>query len=416
MLSWLYAISLALYRSLIYVLQPFYPKAHKWIAGRRNWEANLAEKIYPAKWIWFHCASLGEFEQGRPVMEALLAEAPEFKLLVSFYSPSGYEIRKDYAKADYVTYLPIDSPKNAKKFLAILQPQLVCFVKYDLWIYFLKACFSRNIPTLLISAQFRKGSSFLKGPFRSLYRPLFSQFQAVFVQNKSSETLLKDFAPEATVVLSSDTRYDRVLQTQRTATALPEIEAFVQGRWCLVGGSTWPEGESLLHTIYEELKDSYPICMILAPHEIHGQRIDKWMNAYPEEALRYSSIDERKDTHRILWIDNIGMLSRLYAYADMAYIGGAWNKGLHNTLEAVVFGAPVFFGPHYTKYPEAYELIENGIGFSVSSAQQAVSLVKNRLDSPELTPDIQRRCKAYIDSKAGATAQIVAWCKQHILE
>lgn len=416
MLSWLYARSLALYRGFIYLLQPFYPKAKKWVAGRRNWEANLAEKIYPAKWIWFHCASLGEFEQGRPVMEALLTEAPEFKLLVSFFSPSGYEIRKDYAKAEVVTYLPLDSPRNAEKFITLLQPQMVFFVKYDLWIYFLRACFSRNIPTVLISAQFRKGSSFLTGPFSSLYRSLFPQFQAVFVQNKASASLLKAFAPETHIVISSDTRYDRVLQTQQAATTLSEIEAFIQGRWCLVGGSTWPEGESLLHTLYEELKNAYPICMILAPHEIHSQRIDKWIEAYPEEAIRYSSIRERKDRHRILWIDNIGMLSKLYAYAQMAYIGGAWNKGLHNTLEAVVFGAPVFFGPDYAKYPEAFELIEEGIGFSISSPQEAITLVKNRLDSPELTHEIQRRGKAYIDSKAGATEQILAWCKQHILK
>ena len=416
MLSWLYAMSLALYKSLIYLLQPFYPKAKKWIVGRRNWEANLAEKIYPAKWIWFHCASLGEFEQGRPVMEALLAESPEFKLLVSFFSPSGYEVRKDYAKATYVTYLPLDTPRNARKFIAILQPQLVFFVKYDLWIYFLRACFSRNIPTFLISAQFRTGSSFLSGPFRSLYKPLFPKFNAVFVQNEESASLLEAFAPETSIVVSSDTRYDRVLQTQRSATALPEIEAFVAGKWCLIGGSTWPEGESLLHTLYDELKESYPICMILAPHEIHSQRIDKWIRAYPDESLRYSSLQQRNEKHRILWIDNIGMLSRLYAYGQMAYIGGAWNKGLHNTLEAVVFGVPVFFGPHYKKYPEAFELIEKGIGFSVSSKQQAVSLVKNRLDSPKLSQDIQRRCKAYIHSKAGATEQILAWCKQYILK
>ena len=415
MLSWLYSISLSLYKFSILLLSPFHSKAGKWIRGRRNWEANLAEKIYPAKWIWFHCASLGEFEQGRPVMEKILEEAPDFKLLVSFFSPSGYEIRKDYANADHVTYLPLDSPANARKFLNIVKPQIVFFVKYDLWIHFLNECFSRKIPTLLISAQLHPNSSFLKGPFHRLYKSIFPRFTAIFTQNEKTSKLLQDFAPTTKVILSSDTRFDRVIQTQEKSQPLPEIDAFVDGRWCLIGGSTWPKGEEMLFNIFGELAAKHPICMILAPHEIHADRIEKWIQMYPEWSLRYSEIDKREKRHRILWIDNIGMLSRLYAYGQLAYIGGAWDKGLHNTLEAVVFGVPVFFGPSYKKYPEAFELIEKRIGFSVASLQEAQNFVEEIVVSPKLALDIQRKCREYIQSKAGATEQIVSWCREQSL-
>ncbi len=345
-------------------------------------------------------------------MEKFLEEAPDFKLLVSFFSPSGYEIRKDYAKAAHVTYLPLDSPTNAQKFLDIVRPQLVFFVKYDLWIHFLRECFSRKIPTLLISAQLHPDSSFLKGPFQRLYKSIFAHFTAIFTQNQETVKLLKAFAPTAEVILSSDTRYDRVLQTQENFQSLPEIEAFVDGRYCLIGGSTWPKGEEMLFEIFQELADKHPICMILAPHEIHSDRIEKWIHLYPEWSLRYSEIDKREKRHRILWIDNIGMLSRLYAYAQLAYIGGAWDKGLHNTLEAVVFGVPVFFGPSYKKYPEAYELIENRIGFSVASTQEALHLVEEITTSSELALNIQRKCREYIQNKAGATGQIISWCRE----
>ena len=417
MILWLYSISLHLYYIVLVLISPFHPKARKWVAGRRNWEANLGEKINSSKWIWFHCASLGEFEQGRPLMEAIGADFPEYKLLLTFYSPSGYEVRKTYPGADYVCYLPLDSPSNAQTFLTIVQPKLAVFVKYDLWIHFLNRCFEKEIPTLLISAQMQPKSSFLRGPLRSQYRSIFPKFRSIFTQNAATAHLLRDFSPDSRVIESSDTRFDRVSQSLEHFEPIAQIAKFVGKRKCLVGGSTWPRGEKLLFHIYDHLADTQDILLILAPHEIQPQRIKQWLDKYPEISLPFSQIDRLSPAHKILWIDNIGMLSRIYYYGTLAYIGGAWDKGLHNTLEAIVYGIPVFFGPNYEKYPEAFELIDRGIGFAVESEKEAVALLGKLWDSPELRQNIQRKCSNYIQEKAGATLQIVDWIKtQKILE
>jgi len=411
----LYSIGILLYHLMLRIASLFSPKANKWILGRKNWHANLVQNIQPGKWIWMHCASLGEFEQGRPVIEALLEEFPDHQLLLTFFSPSGYEIRKNYSQAAYVAYLPLDTPSNAQAFLDATTPQMALFVKYDLWVHFLKALFARNIPVVLISARMSPKTRFLRGPLARLYLPLFPKFRAIFTQDEATAKLLHRHAPSTHAYPSSDTRFDRVRQTRHQFRPIPQIAQFVGDRKCLVGGSTWPKGEQFLFSLYEHIASHHPFCMILAPHEIHTARIRNWCARYPDISLTFSEIDQLTPQHRILWIDNIGMLSRLYAYADIAYIGGAWDKGLHNTLEAVVFGKPVLFGPNYSRFPEAFELLEHKIGFSVDSPDAGIKVVENILSSPQLQDEIRRTCQEYIDQNAGATQQILNWIKQEKL-
>lgn len=409
----LYNAGIYLYGVLIGLFAPFNRKARLWKAGRKDWQHTLRMKLTEGKWIWFHCASLGEFEQGRNLIEAISRQGSDYKLLLSFFSPSGYEIRKNYNLADCVIYLPLDTPGNARAFLDLVRPCLVVFVKYELWINILSEAHRRSIPTILISARVGKDSRFLKGMPAGSYKEIFTGFKAIFTQDQDTVDVLRNFAPEAHIFLSGDTRYDRVAETKRTFLPLPEIERFKRNRLCLVAGSTWPADEKALFHAWEKWQARFPdFCMILAPHEIHKAHIQTYIDQFPGISCAYSQIDKIDEKTRLLWIDNIGMLSRLYHYADIAYVGGAWDKGLHNILEPTVFACPVIFGPKHAKYPEAEALIEAGGGFSIQSADSLMEIVENLLLKPELRAEIARRNKAFIGEREGATAKILAWLQQ----
>ena len=409
----LYTFSVRMYGLALRLAAPFHEKARKWVRGRRNWEQQLRAQIDPAHpWIWFHCASLGEFEQGRNLIEQLRTRHSRFRILLTFFSPSGYEIRKNYAHAGYVCYLPLDTPAHARRFLDIVQPRLVVFVKYELWLHYLGEIAARQIPFALVAARVRPESAFFRSIFRSLYRRAFEKMTHIFTQDAASQTLIRDFSGNARITVSSDTRYDRVQSNRAGFEEIPAIRRFKGGRLCIIGGSTWPRDEELLLESYRQLKPHHNLCLILAPHEIHPERIDRWAARFPEETLRFSQIDRLSDAHRILWIDNIGMLSRLYHYADIACIGGAWGTGLHNILEAAVFGCPVIFGPDYKKFPEAAALIAAGGGFSIGSQQELAPLLEGLLSDGQRRAQIQRMNKTFIETRAGATEMIMAWCEK----
>ncbi len=408
----LYILSIYLYGLALRIAAFFHPKASKWVGGRKDWEIALRNQITgDHAWIWFHCASLGEFEQGRNLIEQLKQAYPEHRILLSFFSPSGYEIRKNYAHADFVCYLPLDTPQNARIFLSILQPSLVVFIKYELWLSYLHEIRNRAIPFILVAARVRANSPFFTSIFKSLYQKAFREMTHIFTQDQTSLELIQSFSGNPNISVSSDTRYDRVSSNKAEFTEIPEITSFKSDRVCLVAGSTWPKGEGLLLDAYRSLRTTHNLCLILAPHEIYPDRIDKWEAEFPAETIRFSQIDQLNESHTILWIDNIGMLSRLYHYADIAYIGGAWGTGLHNILEAAVFGSPVIIGPKHQKFPEAAELIEAGGAFSINTPTELIEVLTSLLQEPQLRKEIERINEAFIAERAGATEKVLRWCK-----
>lgn len=403
----IYRLFLFLYVIAIRIAAIFNPKAKLWIDGRKGLIARIRATL-PGNEprIWFHCASLGEFEQGRPVMEAIRKQYPQYKIVLTFFSPSGYEVRKDYEGADYVFYLPMDSPRNARQFLDAVQPSLAVFVKYEFWYDYMSALQQRNIPAILISAAFRKDQVFFKG-YGGLFRKLLGCFRYLLVQDEGSKALLDTIGLTDNVIVAGDTRYDRVAAIAATAKELPDIAAFRQQSRVLVGGSTWPEDEQVLKAFLPEMPAGWK--MILAPHEIDAVHIRQVKELFGETAILFSEwkIAPRPDA-QVLIIDNIGMLSALYRYGDVAFIGGGFNKGgIHNILEPAVFGLPVVFGPVYRKFVEAVNMVQLCYAVPVSNATES-----NRILT-QLTTDTNQRqilhtgIRQFMEAHTGATGKIM---------
>lgn len=412
MLDILYQIGIKFYAGAINLATLFSPKARLWINGRKGWESRLREAVKSHdSWMWFHCASLGEFEQARNLIEHLKKHEKDVGILLSFFSPSGYEIRKNYAHADYICYLPIDSRKNAQKFISLVNPQLACFVKYEIWINFIEEMRKQEIPAILLSARVRPDSSFLTSILSPLYKKAFASFRHIFTQDQISKALLSSFSANPHISLSSDTRYDRVLSTKNSFTEIEEVKAFKGDKLCIVCGSTWPKAEKMLLEAYARLSQDYELCMILAPHEIRESRIQSWISSYPEKSLTFSNIEKLNKDHSILWIDNIGMLSRLYHYGDIAYVGGGWGSGLHNILEAASFACPVLIGPKHEKFPEASEMIEAGGCFEVQDQESLERQLRKLIEDKELRSSVNRINTDFIRERSGATDIVISWMK-----
>ncbi|MEL6650821.1 MAG: glycosyltransferase N-terminal domain-containing protein, partial [Bacteroidota bacterium] len=303
----------------------FHPKAGLWVQGRRNWPSVLRSRLQDQEkkgpWIWFHCASLGEFEQGRNLLEHIRREHPQYRILLTFFSPSGYEIRKEYAHADLVCYLPLDTHANVREWFSIFEIHLAFFVKYELWLSFLSGLAERQIPTLLVSARFDASSSFVRSPMAKEYKKAFAGLTHIFTQDEITRQTLQQIGIRDNVSRSSDTRFDRVSSNIEEWQEVAGVSQFKQSRLCIVAGSSWPKGEDLLFQCFDRFAERLDLCMIIAPHEINQARIASHCQARAEQSIRYSEIEQLSPEHRILWIDNIGMLSRLYAYADVAYVG-----------------------------------------------------------------------------------------------
>ncbi|NMN37918.1 MULTISPECIES: 3-deoxy-D-manno-octulosonic acid transferase [unclassified Pedobacter] len=404
----LYIIGIRLYTLLIRIFSLFNPKAKLFINGRKNVYTQIAQKINPSeKHIWFHFASLGEFEQGRPVLEKLKALYPAKKIVVTFFSPSGYEIRKNYALAD-VFYLPIDTPAHAKRFIASINPEMAIFTKYEFWHFYFKELKDRGIPLYVISGIFRESQAFFKW-YGSFYRNILKSVTYFFVQNEESKNLLKSIGLN-NVTINGDTRFDRVYENAQSPKQLVLIESFIGNSPTLVCGSTWPEDEKILSALPEK----YPNWkFIIAPHEIHESHIESIEKQFSVGSARFSVFstqlaDESSQISalksQILIIDNIGMLSSLYQYGNVAYIGGGFGTGIHNTLEAAAFGLPVIFGPKYDKFQEAKDLIDIGAAKSISSAEELIDAFEGFAKNE----DAAKQAKRYVTDKKGATDQIIS--------
>jgi 3-deoxy-D-manno-octulosonic-acid transferase len=411
----LYNIGIKLYSLFIRFAALFNNKAKLWVEGRANIIFVRIERS-----IWFHFASLGEFEQGRPILEAMRNLHPGKKVVVTFFSPSGYEIRKNTPLADYVYYLPLDTAKNARSFIDAINPEMVIFTKYEYWFHFFNEAHERNIPLYIVSGIFRPGQVFFKwyGGFNRKILSLVSHF---FLQDEASKQLLQGIGITNTSV-SGDTRFDRVWANSQNPKELPLIAEFKNGHKLFIAGSTWPQDEALL----AKLVSQYPEWkFIFAPHEIPEEKINGLMTLLPEgTAIRFSQFSEVKGerlkakgeagksltpTLQSLIIDNIGMLSSLYAYADIAYIGGGFGVGIHNTLEAAAFGLPVIFGPNYQKFNEAKELIALKAGFSISNETELKGIVETLANDEAFYNTTSKKVFDYVKENVGATDMIMKY-------
>ncbi|MBK7407365.1 MAG: 3-deoxy-D-manno-octulosonic acid transferase [Saprospirales bacterium] len=401
----LYRLTLLLYGWIIRLGAGFHPKARAWVEGRKQWRQTLRNWARPEGRIgWMHCASLGEFEQGRPVLEEIHRTLPDVQLVLTFFSPSGYEMRKNYPLVKGVFYLPLDSPSNARDFLDLLRPDVVVFVKYEFWYYFWRELQRRRIPTLLISAIFRPGQVFFK-PWGGLFRKMLQAPVGLFVQDERSRQLLGSIGVKNAIV-AGDTRIDRVLSLVQEDKAWPILEAFCRGSKVLVAGSAWPPDEQLLSSWLAHPSSQSWKC-IIAPHEIEEAAILALEKRLPQPALRYTQVGEKKiEDYRILILDTIGMLASAYRYGEVAYVGGGFGKGIHNILEPMAHGLPVLFGPAHQKFREAYLLQEAGAAWSVTnegafqSRMVFLSHTENRKEASKKGLDL-------LNEHQGATRQIV---------
>lgn len=409
-MSILYTLGIYLYLLFIRVAALFHPKAKLWWSGRKNWAKNLSADLASKResgqtLIWVHSASLGEFEQGRPLMEAIKKQYPGVFILLTFFSPSGYEIRKNYTHADLVCYLPADLPQNTRKFLAIVQPQLAIFVKYEFWYNFLKTLHQKEIPVWLIAALFRPQQPFFQ-PWGRWYLQILKRFDHFFVQNQSSVELLEKYQlPQYT--LAGDPRIDRVIQIAAEAKTFPTVESFAQNSPVLMAGSTWGPDEALLAGLWENQELRVGWKLIIAPHEIGVSHLEQIEQKFGAQCIRYSQFKPEEHANcTVLIIDNIGMLSALYRYATIAYIGGGFGAGIHNTLEPMAFGLPVVFGPKYQKFEEAVVNVKTGGTFAVQE-QAALKQIFKQLKDSTFRANASAAVQQYLQENQGATLKIL---------
>lgn len=370
----MYVVSIFIYRFSIFIISPFHLKAKQFSEGRKNIFQKIKNQMQPnEKRIWFHCASIGEFEQARPVIEKLKKQVPQFKIVLTFFSPSGYELRKNYSQADYVFYLPMDTRKNAEQFVQLIDPILAVFVKYEFWKHYLETLKNRKVKSVLISGIFRPQQFFFRWYGKS-FLSILKNFDSLLVQNESSKILLNRFLIQ-NVFVCNDTRFDRVIENANEKKTFPLIENFIGNKKVFVAGSIWPADLKLLLPIMANC-DLMEWIFILVPHEISTSFINEIKSAIQERIILESELNKISEG-RILVIDSVGKLSSLYAYAHCSYVGGGFGKGIHNVLEPAVFGIPIFIGPKHTKFNEANQLLKLNATFRVNSAEDLANQLKS---------------------------------------
>ena len=401
----LYNLAIGIYDLIVHIMAPFSRKPRKMMKGHWVVYELLRQQIEKdARYIWFHAASLGEFEQGRPLIEKIRAKYPDYKILLTFFSPSGYEVRKNYRGADVVCYLPFDKPRNVKKFLDISNPVMAFFIKYEFWKNYLDELNKRRIPVYSVSSIFRKDQIFFKW-YGGTYRNVLKNFDYLFVQNEASSRFLSKIGINKVTVVG-DTRFDRVLQIREEAKELPLVEKFKGDSFTLVAGSSWGPDEDL----FLEYFNTHPeMKLIIAPHVIDENHLVEIISKLKRPYVRYTRADERNvQKADCLIIDCFGLLSSIYRYGEVAYIGGGFGVGIHNTLEAAVYGIPVVFGPKYHKFMEAKQLIEAQGAFSISNYEELGSLFDRFLTDEHFHRETGSNAGFYVTNNAGATDKVLS--------
>ena len=406
----MYSLIIHLYAFFIELISPFHKKARLMRLGQWKTNGILREKIdRNAKYIWFHASSLGEFEQGRPLIEKIKAEHPECKILLTFFSPSGYEVRKNYGGADVVCYLPFDTPYRVKKFLDLSKPVMAIFIKYEFWDNYLSELKRRNIPVYIVSAIFRKEQLFFKW-YGGMYRKVLSYFTHIFVQDDASRELLSKYGV-TNVSVFGDTRFDRVQDVYKNTKQIPMVELFVNNnrsdnQLTMVAGSSWQQDEEVYLNYFNEHPE---LKLIIAPHEIHKDHLMHIESMLKRSSIRLSEATEKDIKGKsCLIVDSFGLLSSIYRYGDLAYIGGGFGAGIHNVLEAAVYGIPVIFGPKYQKFKEARDLLQVGGAFSITDEKTFESKMEELSTYRDLLEAAGAAAGDFVKSNIGATNRIIA--------
>ncbi|MFT4061653.1 MAG: glycosyltransferase N-terminal domain-containing protein [Edaphocola sp.] len=401
----LYDAAMALYRAGIWLAVPRNRKARSFYNGRKMLlqRIGLAMECDTRARIWVHCASLGEFEQGRPVIEALKQQFPQYSVVLTFFSPSGYEASKDYAHADHIFYLPIDTAANAHDFVAAVKPVCALFVKYEFWYHCLKELHARKIPAILFSAVFQQRHPFFKW-YGSLYRQMLQWYAQIFVQDEHSLKLLAALNPRLPVQLGGDTRFDRAAKVLASNKSFDNVALFKGNKQLLVAGSTWQDDEMLLQSAFEHLTADYK--MLVAPHNVNQDNIDRLLALWPHSACLWNADAATLQSCNIAIVHSMGQLASLYKYADVVWVGGGFTRsGIHNAIEPAVFGKPIFFGPEYSRYVEAQALVQHRAAAPCKDAEEFLTALKNETALRKMGSN----AAGYVQSQIGGTAKIIAY-------
>jgi 3-deoxy-D-manno-octulosonic-acid transferase len=413
----MYDYLIFIYAGLVRLAQYFNPKARLMIDGHRQIFRILEQNIdSTSRYIWFHAASLGEFEQGRPVIEKIKAEYPQYKILLTFFSPSGYEVRKNYPFADIVCYLPFDRRKNVLRFLKIVKPSISVFIKYEFWYNYLTELHRQQIPTYIVSAIFRPTQLFFRW-YGGRARKVLRYYAKICVQNESSKKMLENVGV-TNVVVCGDTRFDRVFDISKQAADLPLIERFVKNKvsgekqLTLVAGSSWPNDEDVLIPYFNK---NTALKLIVAPHEIHESHLGAIESRLQRPAIRYSQLEGlNPEDYDCVIIDCFGLLSSIYRYGEIAYVGGGFGVGIHNVLEAAVYNIPVVFGPNYQKFREANHLIEFGGGYSFDSGESFAKLMDEFFYQPQILANAGNLAGDYVLRNTNAVEKVMSVLKNNL--
>ena len=404
-----YYIAIQLYKLSIKAVSPFNRKAHMWLYGRRALVSKWSKlKNIQEPRIWIHCASLGEFEQGKPLMIALKEAYPGHKIVLTFFSPSGYEVRKNTPVADYVFYMPLDGPSASRRFVKAINPKMVFFVKYEFWYFYGRYLAKKKIPFFCVSAIFRPDQVFFKW-YGGFFKQMLHRFNHLFVQDQDSLKLLYKNAI-AKVTVAGDTRFDAVYKIANENKGISIIEEFKSDKKLVVVGSSWEADMLLINDWIRHAASNFKF--IIAPHEVNSNTISKIENQWKDQVVKFSEFAEtKKSEKRILIIDSVGFLSQVYKYADYTYVGGGFGVGIHNILEAAVYGMPIFIGPNYHKFKEAVELVKLKGVFSVSDSNELINQFDKLNADPIIYQEVGAINKNFVNDRKGATKIIVDYLK-----
>jgi 3-deoxy-D-manno-octulosonic-acid transferase len=406
----LYDLGIRFYYLQLWIASLFNRKARAWIKGRKGWAERLQSDIDSfSPIVWFHSSSLGEFEQGKPIIESWRKENPDFKILLTFFSPSGYENIKNNHVVDFIHYIPLDTRQNARKFIQIVKPKLVIFIKYEFWYHMLHEATNIGATAILVSSVFRRGQLFFKF-YGKWYRKVLHLFNHIFVQDENSLDLLMNIDVKK-VSIAGDTRFDRVTQIASQNKKIDIVESFTAGRFTYIFGSTWQKDEDIIIPYINSCKlDS---CFIIAPHEIELKHIQQLENKLHKRIALFSNAYGKSLLEaRVLIIDRIGLLSSIYRYGNVAYIGGGFGKGIHNILEPAVYGMPVVFGPRYQKFHEANALFVEGGAFSITNFEELKSIFDTLRENKHALEKASEATREFVQRNLGATQAILNYLKK----